>query len=149
MTDKSIFNVKGRSFFIYILVAMLVLVIVVVGLVTVNDFYNTKKTFEKNSQHLKQQTEQDIIITIKLTDESYNLYDSSLNEHMRRGFDVVLAEYQRSGGTPSRMNLTDVKSKLGEEFDIYVINESGVIEFTTLNLIWDWTSKKFRIFLRT
>ena len=131
MTDKSIFNVKGRSFFIYILVAMLVLVIVVVGLVTVNDFYNTKKTFEKNSQHLKQQTEQDIIITIKLTDESYNLYDSSLNEHMRRGFDVVLAEYQRSGGTPSRMNLTDVKSKLGEEFDIYVINESGVIEFTT------------------
>jgi len=131
MTDKSIFNVKGRSFFIYILVAMLVLVIVVVGLVTVNDFYNTKKTFEKNSQHLKQQTEQDIIITIKLTDESYNLYDSSLNEQMRRGFDVVLAEYQRSDGTPSRMNLTDVKSKLGEEFDIYVINESGVIEFTT------------------
>jgi PAS domain S-box-containing protein len=131
MTDKSIFNVKSRSFFIYILVAMLVLVIVVVGLVTVNDFYNTKKTFEKNSQHLKQQTEQDIIITIKLTDESYNLYDSSLNEQMRRGFDVVLAEYQRSGGTPSRMNLTDVKSKLGEEFDIYVINEFGVIEFTT------------------
>ena len=40
--------------------------------------------FEKNSQHLKQQTEQDIIITIKLTDESYDLYDSSLNEQMRR-----------------------------------------------------------------
>ena len=56
---------------------------------------------------------------------------AALNEQMRRGFDVVLAEYQRSGGTPSRMNLTDVKSKLGEEFDIYVINESGVIEFTT------------------
>ena len=33
MTDKSIFNVKGRSFFLYILVAMLVLVIIVVGLV--------------------------------------------------------------------------------------------------------------------
>jgi PAS domain S-box-containing protein len=131
MTDKSIFNVKGRSFFLYILAAMLVLVIIIVGLHSVNDYYGTKKTFEKNSQHLKQQTEQDIIITIKLTDESYNLYDSSLNEQMRRGFDVVLAEYQRSGGTPSGMNLTDVKSKLGEEFDIYVINESGVIEFTT------------------
>ncbi len=78
----------------------LVLVIVVVGLVTLNDYNNTKKMFEKNSQHLKQQTEQDIIITIKLTDESYDLYDSSLNEQMRKGFDVVLAEYQRAGGTP-------------------------------------------------
>ena len=70
MTDKSIFNVKDRSFFLYILVAMVVLVIVVVGLVSVNDYNNTKKMFEKNSQHLKQQTEQDILITIKLTDEA-------------------------------------------------------------------------------
>ena len=49
---------------------MLVLVIIIVGLHSVNDYNSTKKTFEKNSQHLKQQTEQDIIITIKLTDES-------------------------------------------------------------------------------
>ena len=66
---------------------MLVLVIIVVGLVTLNDYNNTKQTFEKNSQHLKEQTEQDIIITIKLTDESYDLYDSSLNEQMRKGLD--------------------------------------------------------------
>ena len=66
MTDKSIFNVKGRSFFLYILAAMLVLVIIIVGLHSVNDYNSTKKMFEKNSQHLKQQTEQDILITIKL-----------------------------------------------------------------------------------
>ncbi len=29
------------------------------------------------------------------------------------------------------MNLTDVKYKLGDQFDVYVINESGVIEFTS------------------
>jgi PAS domain S-box-containing protein len=110
---------------------MVVLVIVVVGLVSVNDYNNTKKMFEKNSQHLKQQTEQDIIITIKLTDESYDLYDSSLNEEMRKGFDIVLADYQRAGGTPSNMNLTDVKYELGDQFDVYVINESGVIELTS------------------
>jgi PAS domain S-box-containing protein len=131
MTDKSIFNVKGRSFFFFILAAMMVLVVIVVGLHSVNDYYNTQKTFEKNSQHLKQQTEQDIIVTIKLTDESYNLFDSSLNEQMRKGFDVVLAEYQRAGGSPSKMNLTGVKDELGDQFDVYVINESGVIEFTS------------------
>ncbi len=30
------------------------------------------------------------------------------------------------------MNLTDVKHELGDQFDVYVINESGVIEFTSL-----------------
>ncbi len=131
MTDKSFFSIKGRSFFFSLLIAMLVLVIIVVGLHSVNDYYSTKKQFEKNSQHLKQQTEQDIIITIKLTDESYTLYDSSLNEQMHKGLVIVLAEYQRSGGTPSTMNLTDLKHELGDEYDVYIINESGVIEFTS------------------
>jgi len=131
MTDKSIFNGKGRSFFLYILAAMLVLVIIIVGLHSVNDYNSTKKTFEKNSQHLKQQTEQDILITIKLADQSYDLYDSSLNEQMRSGFTIVLAEYQRSGGDPSTMNLTGIKHELGDQFDVYIINESGVIEFTS------------------
>ncbi len=131
MTDKKIFGFKGWSFFLYILVAMLILIIVVIGLVTLNDYNNTKTMFEKNSQHLKQQTEQDIIITIKLTDESYDLYDSSLNEQMRNGFDVVLSEYQRVGGDPSAMNLTGIKHELGDQFDVYIINESGIIEFTS------------------
>jgi PAS domain S-box-containing protein len=131
MTDRKFFGFKGRSFTLYILIAMIILVFIVVGLVTLNDYNNTKQTFEKNSKHLKDQTEQDILITIKLTDESYDLYDSSLNEQMRRGFNEVLAEYQRSGGDPSTMNLTGIKHELGNEFDVYIINESGIIEFTS------------------
>ena len=131
MTDKNVLQLKDRSFSLYILIAMLVLVFFVVGIVAVNDYLNTKKIFEKNYQHLRRQTEQDIIVTLRLTDESYNLYDMSLNEQMQRGFDVVMEEYDRAAGIPSDMNLTDVKSTLGEGFDIYIINESGVIEFTT------------------
>ena len=110
---------------------MIILVFIVVGLVTLNDYNNTKQIFEKNSRHLKDQTEQDILITIKLTDESYDLYDSSLNEQMHRGLNKVLADYQRSGGDPSIMNLTGIKHELGDQFDVYIINESGIIEFTS------------------
>ncbi|HWS21139.1 MAG TPA: ATP-binding protein [Methanoregula sp.] len=131
MTDKSFFNIRGRSFFFSLLIAMLVLVIIVLGLHSVNDYNNTKQMFEKNSRHLKAQTEQDILITIKLTDQSYDLYDSSLNEQMHSGFKVVLAEYERSGRDPSAMNLTGIKKELGDQFDVYIINESGIIEFTT------------------
>ena len=131
MTDKNIFSIKNRSFFLYLLVAMSVLVVFVIGLVAINDYYKTKNMFDENSQLLERQTEQDIIATIKLTDEIYTLYDSSLNEQMRRGFDSVQAEYQRAEGNPSRMNLANVKKDLGDSFEIYLINESGVIEYTT------------------
>jgi len=131
MADRKIFGSKGRSFTLYILIAMIILVFIVVGLVTLNDYYNTKQTFEKNSKHLKEQTEQDILIAIKLTDESYDLYDSSLNDQMRRGLIEVLADYQRTGGDPSTMNLTGIKNELGDQFDVYIINESGIIEFTS------------------
>jgi len=131
MAERKIFGSKGRSFTLYILIAMIILVFIVVGLVTLNDYYNTKQTFEKNSKHLKEQTEQDILIAIKLTDESYDLYDSSLNDQMRRGLIEVLADYQRTGGDPSSMNLTGIKHELGDQFDVYIINESGIIEFTS------------------
>lgn len=131
MDDKSIVNVRKWSFSLYLFAAMAVLIVIVVGLVSVNDYNNTKNMFDRNSQHLQRQTEQDIIATIRLTDESYALYDSSINEQMRRGFDVVLGEYQRAGGNPPKMDLTSVKRALGDEYDIYVINASGVIEYST------------------
>jgi hypothetical protein len=118
MRDKGILPLQSRSFSLYLLFAMVVLIVIVVGLVSVNDYYNTKNMFDRNSKNLEQQTEQDIIATIKLTDESYTLYDNSLNEQMRMGFDVVLAEYKRAGNTPSNMNLTAVKHALGEQYDL-------------------------------
>ena len=99
MTDKSIGIKKGRSFSLYLLFSMVVLVLIITGLVMVNDYYTVKNIFDKNSQHLKRQTEQDIIITIRLSDESFNLYDSSLNEQMRRGLGVS----GRSTNKPSEL----------------------------------------------
>ncbi len=109
MTEKKPFSLKNRSFFVSILFAMILLILIVGALVLVNDYYNTKNIFDKNSRHLRQMTEQDIVVIVKLTDESYNLYDSSLNEQMRRGFESVLESYRQSSGTPSRMNLTDLE----------------------------------------
>jgi hypothetical protein len=57
MADKGILKGKNRSFSLHLLVAMIVLVVIVVGLVAVNDYYNTKNMFERNSQHLQRQTE--------------------------------------------------------------------------------------------
>ncbi len=48
MTDKSIFTKKGRSFSLYLLLAMILLVVIITGLVMVNDYYTVKNIFDKN-----------------------------------------------------------------------------------------------------
>ena len=53
---------------------------------------------------------------------------------MLNGFGVLFAAYNRSGEKPADMNLTKIQMTLGEGYDIYIINESGVIVYTTYPL---------------
>jgi|WetSurMetagenome_2_1015567.scaffolds.fasta_scaffold01416_8 PAS domain S-box-containing protein len=121
----------SRSFFFYLLVAMVLLTVIVVGLFTLNNFFNTRNLIDNNLEQTKDQTEQNIIATIRLVDQSFTLFDNSLNGEMHQGLDRVMLEYQLAGNDPADMDLTAVRHELGDQFDIYIINESGVIEYTT------------------
>jgi signal transduction histidine kinase/HAMP domain-containing protein len=122
---------KDRSFSFLLLLYMVVLVLCIVGFITTNDYLYTKNNFERESQLLQVQTEQNIIEAMRLNDVIWNLYDESLNDQMKKGFISVMQEYHRAGDDPSLMNLAELKTSLGDNFDIYVINESGIIIKTT------------------
>ncbi|WP_054848004.1 hypothetical protein [Methanoculleus chikugoensis] len=66
-------------------------------------------------------------------DAGLNLFDCTLDGQMEEAFVPVLAEYRRAGGgDPGEMDLARVKAQLGgDEVDVYIINGSGVIEYTT------------------
>jgi PAS domain S-box-containing protein len=68
---------------------------------------------------------------MRLKDVTWNIYDESLDDQMKKGLTSVLLEYNRSGNEPERMDLPGVKTSLGDNYDIYLINESGVIIETT------------------
>jgi signal transduction histidine kinase len=131
MGDTGKRNPQGHSFGQYILFCMVVLVLCVVGFLTVNDYLHTRGNFEREERLLQVQTEQNIEEAIKLKDAIWSTYDSSLNQQMRTGLGLVSAEYERAGRDPSRMDLGMVKSRIGDDFDIYIIDESGVIVYTT------------------
>jgi signal transduction histidine kinase len=122
---------QNHSFSRYLLLCMMVLVLCVVGFLTVNDYLNAKSNFDHEEHLLQVQTEQNIEQSIRLKDAILNTYDASLNERMRAGLDLVSAEYERTGRDPARMDLATVKKSIGNDFDIYVIDESGVIVYTT------------------
>ena len=122
---------RMRTISISLLLAMIVLILCIVGFLSLNGYLYAKNNFERESSLLQTQTEQNIIEAMRLEEITWNVYDETLNEQMKAGLTDVLAEYNRTGSNVDRMNLASVKKGLGENFDIYVINESGVIISTT------------------
>jgi len=110
---------------------MILLIVCIVGFISLNSYFYTKNNFEHESSLLQVQTEQNIIEAMRLKEITWNVYDETLNDQMKEGLGSVLLEYNRSGGEPDKMDLAKVKNNLGEHYDIYVINESGVIVSTT------------------
>jgi PAS domain S-box-containing protein len=110
---------------------MILLIICIVGFISFNGYLYTKNNFERESSLLSIQTEQNIIEAMRLKDITWNIYDETLNDQVEKGLGLVLIEYNRTGGEPGRMDLASIKNTLGENYDIYVINESGVIVATT------------------
>ena len=122
---------KNRSFSRSLLITMLLLVIVLVGLMTVYDYLNLKNSIDTEFSNFQNQTDESVSAALRLDDTATTILDDQLNHRMESGFDSLFAEYNRSGKDPETMNLTSVQEELGEGYDIYVINKSGVIVYTT------------------
>ena len=131
MSPKDVPEKKGQSFSMYLLIFMIVLVVCIVGFLTANNYFYAKNTFEQESTYMQAQTEKNVEEAMRLTDTAANILDNSMNDRMLDGLTEVKNEYERAGSNASQMDLNSIKAKLGEGFDIYVIDESGVIVETT------------------
>lgn len=131
MAERDTPQKPNRSFSVYLLIFMVVLVIGIVGLLTINAYIYTEDNFSRESRNLQSQTERNVEEAIRLTDTASNILDDRLNDQMEEGLTSVRQEYERVGGDPARMDLSSLQSRLGEGFDIYIIDENGVIVQTT------------------
>jgi PAS domain S-box-containing protein len=120
-----------RSISLVFLLTMILLIICIVGILSFSSYFYTKNNFDGELNLLQTQTEQHIVEAMRLEEITWDVYDETLNEQMKEGLTEVLQEYNRTQGEPDKMDLASVKKSLGENFDVYVINESGVIISTT------------------
>ncbi|MDI6877351.1 MAG: PAS domain S-box protein, partial [Methanomicrobiales archaeon] len=98
---------------------------------TIVDYLNSERNFRSNAELLRNQTEQDIVRTVEVIDAGLKVFDDTLNQQMRDGFVLFMAEYERAGRDPARMDLENVKQQLGGAMELYVINSEGVVEYST------------------
>jgi signal transduction histidine kinase len=63
------------------------------------------------------------------------LWDSSFNDDLERDMQSFISAYNKSGSNPALMNFSDVIAHIDpiyrDKIDLYLINSSGVIEYTT------------------
>ncbi|MDH7510081.1 MAG: PAS domain S-box protein [Methanolinea sp.] len=119
------------SFSHLLLLWMVVLILVLAIGITYFDYRQAEETYQKNARTMQEQTEANIAGTITVIDSAYKMYDSSLNNEMKNAFSLFQKEYERSGHDPAKMDLDALKEALGNEMDLYIINDSIMVEYTT------------------
>ncbi len=122
---------KNRPFSYYLFLSILTIIVILVVGITVGDYYIAEKNFKDNANLLKNETEQNVRENVKTIDNGLKMFDNTLNRQMEEGFVVFHQAYNDSGGDPSRMDLSALKKQLGGMMDLYVINSSGFVEYTT------------------
>jgi hypothetical protein len=118
-------------FTLYLLLAVLLAMAPVIYLISFAGYTGVRQELEADTEDLRGQTEYGTALTINLVDAGLRLFDDTLNREMREGFGPFVAEYERAGRDPGAMDLFRVKEELGGRMDLYIVNESGVIEYTT------------------
>ena len=114
-----------------LMLVMILITVPTIGLISALDYWQVEQGLIEDENQLREQTEKSIVQAITLVDAGLNLFDSTLDQRMEEGFIPFLAEYERAGRDPAAMDLSRVREELGGEMDIYIINTSGVIEYTT------------------
>jgi len=122
---------RNRSFSFYLLLVIIGLIALIVTAITIGDLIVVRDNFEQQSTLLRNETEGNIITSVQTIDDGLKLFDNTLNRRMEEAFVVFNAAYGESGGDPSRMDLDGLKRELGGDMELYIINDSGVVEYTT------------------
>ncbi len=122
---------EGWPFTPTLVVAILLIVIPAIALLAVHDYVLAEERMTSDLATLQSVTEKSVRESIVDVDTGLKLFDDSLNLRLQRGLSLFLEEYERAGRDPSHMNLAALKGELGGDMDLYVINASGVIKYTT------------------
>ncbi|MBP1928902.1 PAS domain S-box-containing protein [Methanolinea mesophila] len=104
--------------------------VAVIGLIGIS-YLTTEQTLRENARTLELHTEDHLAAVFITKEEGLRVFDESLNKRMEESFPLFVAEYERSGRDPSKMDLEAVKSALGGDMELIVIDEHSTIRYTT------------------
>lgn len=130
MSIKRIFSEKLSFLQLLLIICILIVIPISAGL-AYDSYRSVTEEYHSNFNILKNNTEQSIIETLIVVNNGLAVYDESLDYMMKKGFEPFLNAYDESGGDPSQIDLGSVKKELGDDYNLYIIDETNMIVFTT------------------
>jgi len=125
-------SIFGNVSFRWLLMGIIIVIILLITGVILNlNYQSSKNTLETHTQNLQENTEYSLKQSMILTDQGLRLFDQSLDYRLQSEMDRFLTAYRESGGDPAAIDLEELKASFGDGYELYIINERGVIEYTT------------------
>ncbi len=116
----------------YVLIgAILSLLIPGLFILSFNDYRKTNEELKKNFDFMVGQTVRNIVGAYQLVDLGYSVLADSLEDESIRAIESFKEVYFTSKGNIQKIDLNALKQKLGQNYDLYIINDKGVIIATT------------------
>ena len=121
----------GLSLRFIILSGFLLVLLPALILLSYTDFTKAKSDLEDNFNFMVEQTAENITGAYDLVEVGFRILSLSLEDTMKKAFEPFIQDYYSVGGKVDQIDLAKIKKVLGDEFDLYIINDKGVIIHTT------------------
>lgn len=124
-------DAMGLSLRFIILSGFLLVLLPALILLSYTDFTKAKSDLEDNFDFMVEQTAENITGAYDLVEVGFRILSLSLEDTMKKAFEPFIQDYYSVGGKVDQIDLAKIKKGLGDEFDLYIINDKGVIIHTT------------------
>ena len=114
-----------------VLFAFLLTLVPGLSLLSWTDYRTTKSELEQNFNFMVGQTGENIVGAYKLVEISYKILSQALEADAINAFKPFSAAYENAGGKIEDIDLESIKSELGDDWDLYIIDDAGIVVATT------------------
>jgi two-component system sensor histidine kinase BarA len=129
-------QIENDSFPRIVMAVILILFIVTIGAFSTFSFMVVYDDLTSHYQFSQHQSEENLAESLVLVDKGLALFDALPDDDMREALEELSRAYVDAGNDPEKVDYAALKARLQESFDgtieFYVINETGIIEYSTL-----------------
>jgi len=114
-----------------IIVSFIIVFVPALAMLSIADYRKASAALKDNFDFMTAQTAENVIGAYDLVEVGYQILSLSMENKMLAAFEPFKEAYYNANGVVDEIDLVTLKNELGEEFDLYIINENGVIIHTT------------------
>jgi two-component system, NarL family, sensor histidine kinase BarA len=122
---------RSPSITIFVTILILIGVVFSIGILSAFTFSESKDVLLSHDLESRNHSESSLIAFYSLMDRDLTLFDDFFSDQLKDSFSPFLDAYNRSGGDPQKIDLAGLKTQLGGETDLYVIDANDQVIATT------------------